>query len=122
MVEQSSQIDEPLVTLGVDAVVGFRVVGWRVELIEQRGPGLKTLRAETTLPLPECIIELSDVGENVVNVEALNLASKSFAVRVFIFATSSLKVVKSATCGDEFFIAVLAFNIGATVDPGMEVL
>lgn len=122
MVEQSSQIDEPLVTLGVDAVVGFRVVGWRVEMIDQRGPGLKTLRAETTLPLPECIIELSDVGENVVNVEALNLASKSFAVRVFIFATSSLKVVKSTTCGDEFFFAVLAFNIGATVDPGMEVL
>lgn len=89
-------------------------------MAEQREPVSKASPAETTLPAST--IELSDVGEDVVNVEALDFASKDIAVRVAIWATSPLKVVKGTTCGYESFFAVLACNIRATVDLRMDVL
>ena len=59
---------------------------------------------------------LSNVGQNVVNVEFLNLASEGVAVRVAFLATSSLKVMEGTACSDQLFLAKLAFNMHVTVD------
>ena len=59
---------------------------------------------------------LSNVGQNVFNVEALNLASEGVAVRVAFLATSSLQVMQGTACSDELFFTKLAFNMHVTVD------
>lgn len=59
---------------------------------------------------------LSNVGQNVVNVKVLNLASEGVAVRVAFLATSSLKVMQGTACSDKLFLAKLAYNMHVTVD------